>query len=122
LYSGVAEDGAEGLAYLCGNQITNQNGTPKFETIYPGWYENRAIRIHLNIRDYEGPEKIFEWTSQLYLPNTIDEQVHLQPPYSNHRPVPMTNEQDFIYTVRPPSTDGLIKINTGIHLMLNVSV
>jgi hypothetical protein len=31
----------------------------------------------------------------------------------------MTNEQDFIYT--GPSTDGLIKNNTGNHLMLNLS-
>jgi protocatechuate 3,4-dioxygenase beta subunit len=119
LYSGVAEDGTEGLAYLRGNQITDENGTVKFETIYPGWYENRAIHIHLKIRDYEGPEKIFEWTSQLYLPNTINEQVNLQPPYSNHGPIPMTNELDFIYS--GPSTDGLIKNNTGNHLMLNVS-
>ncbi|HEX5904814.1 MAG TPA: hypothetical protein VFY50_02070 [Candidatus Nitrosocosmicus sp.] len=119
LYSGVAQDGTEGLAYLRGNQITNENGTVMFETIYPGWYENRAIHIHLKIRDYEGPEKIFEWTSQLYLPNITNEQVHLQPPYSNHGPVPMSNEQDFIYT--GPSTDGLIKNNTGYHLLLNVS-
>lgn len=119
LYSGVTEDGTEGLAFLRGNQITDENGTVKFETIYPGWYENRTIYIHLKIRDYEGPEKTFEWTSQLYLPNSVNEQVHLQSPYSNYGPVPMTNEQDFIYT--GPSTDGLIKNNTGKHLMLNVS-
>ncbi|HKR74148.1 MAG TPA: hypothetical protein VJR94_08555 [Candidatus Nitrosocosmicus sp.] len=119
LYSGVTEDGTEGLTFLRGNQITDDNGTVKFETIYPGWYENRAIHIHLKVRDFEGPEKIFEWISQLYLPNSVNEQVHSQPPYSNHGPVPMTNEQDFIYT--GPSTDGLIKNNTGSHLMLNVS-
>lgn len=119
LYSGVKEDGTQGLVYLRGNQITDENGIAKFETIYPGWYENRAIHIHLKITDFEGPEKIFEWTSQLYLPDSINEEVHLQPPYSNHGPVPMTNEQDFIYT--GPSTDGLIKNNTGNHLMLNVS-
>jgi protocatechuate 3,4-dioxygenase beta subunit len=119
LYSGVREDGTQGLDYLRGNQITNENGTVKFQTIYPGWYENRAIHIHLKVRDFEGPEKIFEWTSQLYLPNSINEQVHLQPPYNDHGPVPMTNEQDFIYT--GPSTDGLIKNNTGNHLILNIS-
>lgn len=30
----------------------------------------------------------------------------------------MTNEGDFIYT--GPSTDGLIKANTGQHLMLDI--
>jgi protocatechuate 3,4-dioxygenase beta subunit len=119
LYSGIREDGTEGLVYLRGYQTTDDNGTAKFETIYPGWYENRAIHIHLKVRDFEGPEKIFEWTSQLYLNNSINELVHTQPPYSNHGPVPMTNEQDFIFM--GPSTDGLIKNNTGNHLMLNIS-
>ena len=119
LYSGVREDGTEGLVYLRGYQTTDENGTAKFETIYPGWYENRAIHIHLKVRDFEGPEKIFEWTSQLYLNNSINELVHTQPPYSNHGQVPMTNEQDFIFV--GPSTDGLIKNNTGNHLMLDLS-
>ena len=118
-YSGVREDGTEGLVYLRGNQIADQNGTVKFETIYPGWYENRAVHIHLKVRDFEGPEKIFEWTSQLYLNNSMNELVHTQPPYSNHGPVPMTNEQDFIFN--GPSTDGLLKKNTGNHLMLDIS-
>lgn len=118
-YSGVREDGPEGLVYLRGNQIADQNGTVKFETIYPGWYENRAVHIHLKVRDFEGPEKIFEWTSQLYLNNSMNELVHTQPPYSNHGPVPMTNEQDFIFN--GPSTDGLLKKNTGNHLMLDIS-
>lgn len=75
LYSGVKEDGTQGLVYLRGYQTTDENGTAKFETIYPGWYENRAIHIHLKIRDFEGPEKTFEWTSQLYLNNSINELV-----------------------------------------------
>ncbi|TVP41835.1 hypothetical protein [Candidatus Nitrosocosmicus arcticus] len=119
LYSGVREEGTKGLVYLRGYQTTDENGTAKFETIYPGWYENRAIHIHLKVRDFEGPEKIFEWTSQLYLNNSINELVHTQPPYSNHGPVPNTNEQDFIFM--GPSTDGLIKNNTGNHLTLDIS-
>lgn len=49
-YSGVKDDGTQGLTFLRGNQITDENGTVKFQTIYPGWYENRAIHIHLKIR------------------------------------------------------------------------
>ena len=59
-----------------------------------------------------------EWTSQFYLNNSINELVHTQPPYSDHGPVPMTNEEDFIYA--GPSNDGLIQNNTGKHLMLNL--
>ena len=73
----------------------------------------------MKVRDFEGPEKIFEWTSQLYFNNSMNELVHTQPPYSNHGPVPMTNEQDFIFN--GPSTDGLLKKNTGNHLMLDIT-
>jgi hypothetical protein len=42
--------------------------------------------------------------------------LHIQPPYNNHGPVPMTNEEGFIYT--GASSDGLIQNNAGQHLML----
>jgi hypothetical protein len=45
--------------------------------------------------------------------------MHSQQPYSSHGPVPMANEQDFIYT--GASTDGLVKSNSGNHLLLNVT-
>lgn len=32
--------------FLGGHQMTDENGTAKFTTIYPGWYEGRAIHIH----------------------------------------------------------------------------
>ena len=98
--------------------MTDNNGTVQFTTIYPGWYEGRAIHIHIKVRDYDGSKETFEWTSQFYLNNSINELIHTQPPYSEHGHVPMTNEEDFIYT--GPSTDGLIKANTGQHLMLDI--
>lgn len=64
------------------------------------------ILIHIKVRDYEGTNETLEWTSQFYLNNSINELIHAQPPYSEHGPVPMTNEDDFIYT--GPSSDGLI--------------
>jgi hypothetical protein len=61
----------------------------------------------------------FEWTSQFYLNNSINEQVHKQPPYSNHGSVTTFNEEDGIYA--GPSTDGLVLTNAGEHLMLNLT-
>ncbi len=119
VYSGVDQAGTGGLEYLRGYQTTDENGTVMFDTVYPGWYEGRAIHIHLKVRDFEGPNKTLEWTSQLYLNNSINEQVHSQPQYNSHGPVPMTNEEDFIFT--GPSTDGLVKNNTGNQLMLNLT-
>ncbi len=119
LYSGVQEDATAGKNYLRGNQMTDDNGTVRFITIYPGWYEGRAIHIHIKVRNFEGSQETFDWTSQFYLPNSTNEQVHTQVPYSNHGPVNMANEADGIYT--GGSTDGLIQSNTGQHLMLNLT-
>jgi protocatechuate 3,4-dioxygenase beta subunit len=119
VYSGVPQAGTGGKNFLRGYQVTNDNGTVRFTTIYPGWYEGRAIHIHDKVRTFEGLENPFEWTSQLYLNNSINEQVHQQPPYSKHGPVELTNEEDMIF--RGSSTDGLVKANTGEHLMLNLT-
>jgi protocatechuate 3,4-dioxygenase beta subunit len=119
VYSGVQDAGTAGKKFLRGYQVTDDNGTVRFTTIYPGWYEGRAIHIHVKVRTFEGPEETLEWTSQFYLNNSINEQVHTQPPYSDHGPVDMTNEEDFIYT--GASSDGLIQTNAGEHLMLNLT-
>jgi protocatechuate 3,4-dioxygenase beta subunit len=124
LYSGISQIGTQGKMYLRGYQTTDKNGTVKFDTIYPGWYQGRAIHIHVMVRAFNGGgggggNEIFHWTSQMYLKNSINQQVHTQLPYNNHGPPPMTNEQDGIYI--GPSTDKLIQSNTGQHLMLNLT-
>jgi protocatechuate 3,4-dioxygenase beta subunit len=113
LYSGVTEDGTEGKNFLRGNQIADENGTVQFTTVYPGWYEGRAIHIHVKVRSAEGPQNPFEWTSQFYLNNSINELVHKQSPYSDHGPVAMLNEEHGIYT--GPSTAGMVQTNAGEH-------
>lgn len=119
VYSGVQEQATVGTDFLRGYQVTDDNGTVRFTTVYPGWYEGRAIHIHIKVRNFEGSQETFEWISQFYLPNSVNEQVHTQAPYSNHGPVNMANEQDGIYA--GSSTDGLVQSNTGEHLMLNVT-
>ncbi|MER5176012.1 MAG: hypothetical protein ABJB76_02735 [Candidatus Nitrosocosmicus sp.] len=119
VYSGIQQLGTEGKSFLRGYQITDNNGTVKFNTVYPGWYQGRAIHIHVMVRTFDGPNETFHWTSQIYSNNSINEQVHTQLPYSKHGLPPITNEQDGIYT--GPSTDGLIQSNTGQHLMLNLT-
>jgi len=119
LYSGVKDNGTGDKTFLRGYQITNDNGTATFDTVYPGWYEGRAIHIHIKVTAFDGAKEKLDWTSQFYLNNSANEQVHTQPPYSNHGSVPVTNEQDFLFT--GPSTDGLVKTNAGKHLMLDLS-
>jgi protocatechuate 3,4-dioxygenase beta subunit len=119
VYSGVSDQSTTGKKFLRGYQVTDDNGTVRFITIYPGWYQGRAIHIHVKVHTIEGLEKTLEWTSQFYFNNSINAQVHTQPPYSNHGPPDMTNEQDGIYT--GASIDGLVHSNSGKYLMLNLT-
>lgn len=119
IYSGVKDMGTAENNFLRGYQVTDNNGTVEFTTIYPGWYEGRAIHIHDKVRIFNGQEKELEWTAQLYFNNSINEQVHEQTPYNSHGPVKTTNEQDMIYT--GASADGLIQKNSGKQLMVNLT-
>jgi protocatechuate 3,4-dioxygenase beta subunit len=119
VYSAVQDAGTGGKKFLRGYQVTDDNGTVQFTTIYPGWYQGRAIHIHVKVRNFEGSENTLTWTSQFYLNNSINERVHMQPPYSNHGLPEVTNEEDMIY--KGASADGLVQSNTGEHLMLNMT-
>src|SRR5919106_1374255 len=91
VYSGVQEAGTAENYFLRGYQMTDDNGTVQFTTIYPGWYEGRAIHVHVKVRTFEGTNETLEWTSQFYLDDSVNELVHTKPSYSNHGPVDLTN-------------------------------
>ena len=119
IYSAVKDFGTTGKKFLRGYQVTDNNGTVRFTTIYPGWYQGRTIHIHDKVRTFNGLEKTLEWTAQLYFNDSINQQVHMQPPYSNHGPPQTMNEEDGIYT--GASIDGLMQRNSGEQLMLHLT-
>ena len=74
-YSGFADRGdARGRdrRYLRGTQQTDAAGDVRFRTIWPGWYSGRTTHIHFKVID--GGRTLL--TSQLYLPDTHNEQVY----------------------------------------------
>lgn len=73
VYSGVQSAGTRDNNFLRGNQLTDENGTVQFTTIYPGWYEGRAIHIHVKVRPSQNSSDPLEWTSQFYLNNSIND-------------------------------------------------
>jgi protocatechuate 3,4-dioxygenase beta subunit len=76
VYSDV--DSAVGQKFLRGYQTTDASGSAKFTTIYPGWYQGRAVHIHFKIR----PTSSSEFTSQLFFDDALSTQVFAQTPYS----------------------------------------
>jgi protocatechuate 3,4-dioxygenase beta subunit len=118
-YSDVEQAGTAGTKFLRGYQVTDENGTVQFTSIYPGWYQGRAVHLHFKIRMFEGSEKTLEFTSQFFFNDTVTDQVFSQPPYSDRGARDVRNNQDGIFN--GASTDGLVQSNAGEHLMFNLT-
>ncbi len=70
-----------GQKFLRGYQLTDGSGSTKFTTIYPGWYQGRAVHIHFKIRSSSGG-KAYDFTSQLYFEDAFSDEVFKQAPYA----------------------------------------
>jgi len=99
VYSDVNDPGfnSVGKKFLRGYQVTDRSGIAKFTTIYPGWYQGRAVHIHFKIRSHTGSGAAYEFTSQLFFDDTITDQVHAQAPYSAKGQRTLRNSGDGIY-------------------------
>jgi protocatechuate 3,4-dioxygenase beta subunit len=71
IYSDEAQNNSRGRKFLRGYQMTDDNGVVNFTTIYPGWYQGRAVHIHFKVRTYSGATKLDEFTSQFYLDDSL---------------------------------------------------
>jgi protocatechuate 3,4-dioxygenase beta subunit len=99
IYSDVSDPGFStiGKKFLRGYQVTDSSGVARFTTIYPGWYQGRAVHIHFKIRSHTGSGAAYEFTSQLFFDDSITDQVHAQAPYSAKGQRTLRNSGDSIY-------------------------
>lgn len=86
-----------GQKFLRGYQMTDAAGAVRFQTIYPGWYPDRAVHIHFKVRSAPGVAPPYEFTSQLYFDEALTDRVHAAEPYASHKGRRMRNEEDYIY-------------------------
>lgn len=82
-----------GQKFLRGYQITDEQGLANFTTIYPGWYEIRAVHIHFKIRTTDG----YDFTSQLFFDDTLTDAVFAEAPYNSRGERLLRNDDDGIY-------------------------
>lgn len=87
---------SRGKKFLRGYQITDASGRATFKTIYPGWYQGRAIHIHFTIRNNSSSGSGHEFTSQIYFDDALNDRVVAQPPYTKAGKK-MKNEADGIF-------------------------
>lgn len=99
VYSDVRDSRSDtrGKKFLRGYQVTDTKGIAQFDTIYPGWYEGRAVHIHFKIRAGSASSRAREFTSQLYFDEAVTDRVHREMPYSHRGRRTTMNEGDFAY-------------------------
>jgi protocatechuate 3,4-dioxygenase beta subunit len=99
LYSDVRDPRFDttGRKFLRGYQVTDASGLARFTTIYPGWYAGRAVHAHFKLRSTPGAASGFEFTSQVYFDETLNDAVHAQAPYSSKGRRDTVNDADGIF-------------------------
>ena len=96
VYSDVSAQGSTGHDFLRGYQKTDASGAAAFTTIYPGWYQGRAVHIHFKIRT-EPAGTGFQATSQLFFDDALNAQVFGSGAYAAKGAPDTPNASDNIY-------------------------
>ena len=96
VYSDVADPSFDtrGRKFLRGWQATDAEGLARFTTVYPGWYQGRAVHVHFKVRSAPDADPGFEFTSQLFFDEALTDRVHAGEPYREHGPRNRRNEED----------------------------
>jgi protocatechuate 3,4-dioxygenase beta subunit len=113
--------------FLRGYQITDANGVAAFTTVYPGWYNGRAVHIHFKLRLFAGSTKTYEFTSQFFMNDSLSDSVYTQSPYSSRGTRTTRNANDGIYnslssTNKTALTLQTSKTNDGYAGIINLGV
>jgi protocatechuate 3,4-dioxygenase beta subunit len=93
LYSGEQANGTVGRTYLRGIQHTGANGLALFKTIYPGWYQGRAVHIHVKV--HVAGDVVH--TGQLFFRDAFTDAVYKRSPYRTRGAPDTPNADDSIY-------------------------
>src|SRR5579872_2214600 len=96
---GTGNVNTTGQKFLRGYQITDNNGSVSFTTIYPGWYSGRTIHIHFRVRTYSGAAVLGNFVSQIFFDDAVNNVVLAQSTYSRTTSRDTTNSNDMVYNV-----------------------
>ncbi len=97
---GSGKDEGEGSTFCRGLQRADSDGIVEFLSIYPGWYEGRAVHIHVTVT-VDDDERL---TAQLYFDEAYTDAVHQTGVYAEFGPPDTGWDDDFL--IGDPSTDG----------------
>ena len=72
----------KGTKFLRGYQVTDANGRAAFTTIWPGWYQGRAVHVHFKIRATAANGQVSDFSSQLFFDEALNDQIFALSPYA----------------------------------------
>lgn len=106
-YSDVASEATAGKDFLRGYQMTDNSGRAVFKTVYPGWYNGRAVHIHFKLRTVSNGKITGEFTSQVFFDDAVSDSVYNLRPYTGR-----SGKRNVLN-----SSDGIYR-NTGSQMLL----
>jgi protocatechuate 3,4-dioxygenase beta subunit len=107
-----------GQRFLRGTQVTGEDGTVVFRTIYPGWYPGRTTHIHFKVH----PTATTEVTSQLYFPEETTAAVYQTEPYAARGPKDTSNLADGIARAAMPPVVAVTPAANGFAGTLTIAI
>lgn len=99
----TVDDAGEGTTFLRGYQVANAEGIAEFVTIYPGWYQGRAVHIHSKVHIDDATVL----TTQYLFADELNNEVLGQGVYAGFGEPDTTNESDGV-TGGSAAEDGLL--------------
>ena len=119
-YSGFGA-GSGNRTFMRGIQRTDANGVATFRTVYPGWYQGRAVHIHVKVH----MRGRVVHTGQLFFSDSLTDRVYRNAPYNKRpkRTTPNANDSIFVnggrrsmLAVNRRAAGGYLgKITMGVH-------
>ena len=86
-----------GHDFLRGYVHTDASGKATITTVYPGWYQGRAVHIHFKIRTDPGQGSGLEFTSQLFFDDAFSDGVYSSGVYASKGAHDVQNADDGIF-------------------------
>jgi len=112
VYSGAVA-GDPGTNFMRGIQKTDATGLARFTSVYPGWYQGRAVHIHVKV--HLGGTVVH--TGQFFFNDALTDAVYKRTPYSTRGPRDTRNAADSIYrNGGKRSQVSLRKTNAGVYV------
>ena len=101
---GGHESPTDSQTFMRGIQRTDSNGLAVFQTVYPGWYQGRAVHIHVKV--HLGGSVVH--TGQFFFPDATTDLVYRSAPYAARGTRDKRNADDAIYV--NGGSKGLLKL------------